>query len=247
MAFSVEHKHVIITGGTSGLGLGVARGFHQHGARVLVMGRTDKAQSVQAAEGFAHAIQVDLGNREELKKAYAQAEEALDGQVDVLINCAGIQRRHECEDFPMSDWDEVLEVNLSATFELCQLAGRCMLRQGHGKIINFASMLSFFGGLRVPAYAASKGGVMQLTRALAVAWASKGIQVNAIAPGYMATEMNTALLADEARSAAILSRIPAGRWGTPEDVLGPCLFLASDASDYVTGAILPVDGGYLSC
>ena len=167
------------------------------------------------------------------------------GKLDILVNCAGIQRRHELEEFPIEDWDEVIEVNLTSCFELCQLAGRIMLKQGKGKIINLASMISFFGGIRIPAYAASKGGIAQLTKSLAVGWADKGIQVNALAPGYMATDMNTALLEDPVRSSSILSRIPAGRWGVPEDMAGPCVFLASDASDYVNGAVIPVDGAYL--
>ena len=167
------------------------------------------------------------------------------GKLDILVNCAGIQRRHELEEFPIEDWDEVIEVNLTSCFELCQLAGRIMLKQGKGKIINIASMISFFGGIRIPAYAASKGGIAQLTKSLAVGWAGKGIQVNALAPGYMATDMNTALLEDPVRSSSILSRIPAGRWGVPEDMAGPCVFLASDASDYVNGAVIPVDGAYL--
>lgn len=145
----------------------------------------------------------------------------------------------------MQDWEDVLQVNLTSVFQLCQLAGRKMLEQGAGKIINVASMLSFFGGYTVPAYAASKGGVAQLTKALSNEWAGRNVQVNAIAPGYMATEMNTALLADAKRNQEILARIPAGRWGSPEDVGGLAVFLASSASNYISGAVIPVDGGYL--
>ena len=147
----------------------------------------------------------------------------------------------------MDDWDAVLNINLSAVFRLCQLAGRLFLKQKSGKIINIASMLSFFGGYTVPAYAASKGGVAQLTKALSNEWAGKGINVNAIAPGYMDTQMNTGLIADEARNAQITARIPARRWGTPEDMKGTAVFLASPASDYLNGAVIPVDGGYLGC
>jgi len=146
----------------------------------------------------------------------------------------------------MSDWDDVLNVDLRAVFKMCQLAGREMIANGGGKIINLASMLSFFGGFTVPAYAAAKGGVAQLTKALSNEWASKGISVNAIAPGYMATEMNTKLIEDEKRNADILARIPVGRWGNADDVKGITVFLASKASDYLSGAIIPVDGGYLS-
>ena len=145
----------------------------------------------------------------------------------------------------MEDWKTVTQVNLDSVFVLCQLAGQHMLKNGKGKIINIASLLSFFGGFTVPAYAAAKGGVAQLTKALSNEWASRGININAIAPGYIATEMNTALIEDEGRSKEILSRIPAGRWGTPEDIMGTAIFLASDASDYLNGAIIPVDGGYL--
>ena len=145
----------------------------------------------------------------------------------------------------MSDWDDVINVDLRAVFKMCQLAGREMIENGGGKIINLASMLSFFGGFTVPAYAAAKGGVAQLTKALSNEWASKGISVNAIAPGYMATEMNTKLIEDEKRNADILARIPVGRWGNSDDVKGITVFLASKASDYLSGAIIPVDGGYL--
>ena len=245
--FDFTGKNVIVTGGCAGLGRGIAAAFTKAGAQTLVMDVSDRIDEIVREDGHAFGVRVDLADREDLKAGFERAMELLGGRLDVLVNCAGVQKRHKCEDFPLSDWDFVLEVNLNAVFELCQLAGRVMLGQGGGKIVNIASMLSFFGGLRVPAYSASKGGVMQLTRALAVAWAGKNIQVNAIAPGYMDTEMNTALVNDPVRSASILSRIPAGRWGTPEDVAGPVLFLASPAADYLSGAILPVDGGYLSC
>jgi 2-deoxy-D-gluconate 3-dehydrogenase len=167
------------------------------------------------------------------------------GGIDILVNNAGIQRRHPAVDFPLEDWDRVLELNLTAVFDLCQLAGRAMIAQGRGKIINVASLLSFTGGLTVPAYAAAKGGVAQLTKALANEWAGKGVNVNALAPGYMDTPLNTALKADPDRSRSILERIPAGRWGTPADLQGAVVFLASPASDYIHGAILVVDGGFL--
>ena len=170
----------------------------------------------------------------------------LGGKIDILLNDAGVQRRNHCEDFTLEDWDTVINVNLNAVFVLCQLAGREMLKQGSGKIINMASMLSFFGGFTVPAYAASKGAVAQLTKALSNEWAGKNIQVNAIAPGYMATEMNTALINDNGRNTEILARIPAGRWGTAKDMKGLAVFLASDASNYISGAVIPLDGGYLA-
>lgn len=170
----------------------------------------------------------------------------------MLVNCAGIQRRHPAQQFPDNDWDNVLQVNLSAVFQLCRDVGAHMLEQPvyegstrRGSIINMASLLSFQGGITVPAYAASKGGVAQLTKALSNEWAGKGITVNAIAPGYIATDMNTALIDDEARAASILARIPAGRWGLPEDFKGAVIFLASKASAYVSGEILTVDGGWM--
>lgn len=170
--------------------------------------------------------------------------------VDILVNCAGIQRRHPSHIFPTNDWDEVLQVNLSTVFTLCRDFGAYMLtratKSGHrGSIINVASLVSFQGGLTVPAYAAAKGGVAQLTKALSNEWASKGINVNAIAPGYVATDMNEALIADKDRAASILARIPAGRWGTPKDFQGAVVFLASAASIYVSGEILTVDGGWM--
>ena len=169
------------------------------------------------------------------------------GHLDILVTAHGVQSRHPSEEFPMEDWKRVLDVNLTAVFELCQLAAKqFMAQESKGKIITVASMLSFFGGYTVPAYAASKGGVAQITKAFCNEWAEKGINVNSIAPGYMATEMNTALLdPNNPRKEAITNRIPAKRWGTAEDMKGPCVFLASDASDYLNGAVIPVDGGYL--
>ena len=171
----------------------------------------------------------------------------LGGRMDILVNGAGVQRRHKSEEFPKEDWDFVMNVNLNAVFYMCQLAAKqFMVQNSKGKIINIASMLSFFGGYTVPAYAASKGAVAQLTKAFCNEWAEKGINVNALAPGYMATEMNTALM-DPAnpRYQSITERIPAKKWGTGDDMKGPCVFLASEASDYLNGAIIPVDGGYL--
>lgn len=170
----------------------------------------------------------------------------LDSHIDILLNTAGIQRRYKSEEFPEKDWDEVLAVNLTAIFFFCQLAANTMIPQGGGKIINVASINSFLGGITIPAYAASKGGVAQLTKALSNDWAAKGINVNAIAPGYMDTRLNTALIGDSVRSSEVLLRTPKKRWGTGEDMKGIAVFLASEASDYITGAVIPVDGGYLA-
>lgn len=249
--FDISGKKVIFTGASGGLGKGMAEGLLDAGAEVVLVGSSPK--SVTLAEEFcakgwkAHGLQCDLGDGQALEDGFRQALELLGGELDVLVNAAGIQRRHKSEEFPIQDWEDVLNVNLTATFLLCQMAGKQMIAQGRGgKIINIASMLSFFGGFTVPAYAASKGGVAQLTKALCNEWARYGITVNAIAPGYMDTPMNTALT-DPAnpRYQEITNRIPAGRWGTPEDMQGLTIFLASPASDYINGAIIPCDGGYL--
>jgi 2-deoxy-D-gluconate 3-dehydrogenase len=166
--------------------------------------------------------------------------------VSILINNAGVQRRHKAEEFPLADWDLVVQVQLRSVFLLCQGFGRRMLQRSYGKIINIASLVSFSGGMYVPAYAAAKGGVAQLTKALANEWAARGVNVNAVAPGYMATEMNTALMADPTRSAQILDRIPAKRWGTPGDMAGIVVFLASRASAYIHGGVFTVDGGWMA-
>ena len=230
------------------------------GAAVVIFGTSKKVIEVAAqfeAKGYwCKGIAVDLADDRARQEAFDQAV-ALLGGLDILVNAAGIQRRHPSPEFPLQDWKDVLNVNLTAPFDLCQMAAKEFLKkeQPCGKIVNIASMLSFFGGMTVPAYAASKGGVAQMTKALCNELASKGIQVNAIAPGYMATEMNTALLNDEGRNTEILGRIPryreitdripAHRWGTPEDMKGTVVFLASRASDYLNGAVIPVDGGYL--
>lgn len=249
--FDLTGKKAIVTGASGGLGRGMAEGFHQVGAEVVIIDITDNVSSVADEIGASgtkvYGVKGNLKDREDLKRSFDEAIEKLGGSLDILVNCAGIQRRSKCEDFPIEDWDDVIEVNLTSVFELCQLAGRIMLNKGKGKIINVASMLSFFGGYTVPAYAASKGGVAQLTKALSNEWARRGINVNAIAPGYMATSLNTALINDPTRNEKILARIPAGRWGQPEDIKGVIVFLASEASNYINGAIIPVDGGYLSC
>lgn len=247
--FNLDGKKAIVTGGSSGLGRGMAEGLAEAGAEVVIVGVSDKAYGT-ADElnklGYkVHAIKGDIGKRENLRELFNNCLDKLGGDLDILVNNAGIQRRNKCEEFLLEDWDEVISVNLTATFQLCQMAGIKMLEKGSGKIINVASMLSFFGGYTVPAYAASKGGVAQLTKALANEWASKRININAIAPGYMDTSMNTKLINDEMRNNEILSRIPAARWGTPEDIKGITIFLASPASDYLNGTVIPVDGGYL--
>lgn len=193
---------------------------------------------------MAHAITGDLSNPETPKDLVAETLERFD-RIDILINNAGTIRRAPAVDYSEEDWATVIEVNLSSVFRLSQLAGRQMIENKRGKIVNIASLLSFQGGITVPAYAASKGGVAQLTKALANEWARHGINVNAIAPGYMRTNNTTALQADETRNRQILERIPAGRWGEPEDLAGAAVFLSSSASDYINGHVLVVDGGWM--
>ena len=240
--FALSGKTAIVTGGGRGLGRGMAEGLAEAGATVLIIGSSSSAEKTAAECRQKGLSMLDLLDQEQVPAIFEKALTVLDGRVDILVNNAGMQRRHFCEDFPLSDWNDVLNLNLNTVFQLCQLAGRNMLPRKSGKIINVASMLSFFGGYTVPAYAASKGGVAQLTKALANEWA---VNINAIAPGYMATDMNTKLIEDEVRQKEILDRIPAKRWGTPDDMKGIAVFLASAASNYLNGAIIPVDGAYL--
>ena len=249
--FDLTGKKAIVTGGTRGLGKSMAEGLMEAGASVVIFGTSGKAQDVAAdfaAKGFScQGLKVNLASAQERAEGFAKAVELLGG-LDILLNAAGIQFRQESPNFPMDKWADVLEVNLTAPFDLCQMAAREFLKkeQPRGKIINIASMLSFFGGQTVPAYAASKGGVAQMTKALCNELACKGININAIAPGYMDTDMNTALTdPNNPRFKVITDRIPAGRWGTGEDMKGAAIFLASPASDYLNGAVIPVDGGYL--
>lgn len=247
--FDFTGMKAIVTGGSRGLGQGVVDAYLAEGIEVVIMARNpnvlDLAENYRAKGYACHGVVVDLAKTEDRHKAFQESMDLLGGTLDILVNAAGVQIRHPSEKFPLEDWNYVLEVNLTASFELCQLAANHMITRGRGKIINYASMLSFFGGFTVPAYAASKGGIAQMTKTFSNEWASKGICVNAIAPGYMATDMNEALLANDERNAEITNRIPAKRWGIPEDVAGLSLFLASDRANYINGAIIPVDGGYL--
>ena len=241
--FSVRGRRALVTGGSAGLGRAMAEALVAGGAQVAIAARSQRLFDA-AEEIGAIPLQVDLAARAQVIALVDRAVESLGG-LDILVNNAGAQIRHPARDFPLEDWDRVLAVNLDAVWILSQAAGRIMLAQGHGKIINIASLLSVFGGITIPAYTASKGGVAQLTKALANEWAGHGVNVNAIIPGYMATEMNEALVGNPDREPLILSRIPAGRWGQPADIQGTAIFLASAASDYLHGALIPVDGGYL--
>lgn len=246
--FDIKGKKAIVTGGTRGLGFDIAKGFLKSGAEVCIIGSKSSSveKSISELSGDVKGVAADLGIRDEVYERFSKALQLLGGDVDILVNCHGIQRRHPSEEFPLSDWDEVINVNLNSVFILCQEASKVMIPKKYGKIINIASMVSWFGGMTVPAYTAAKGGVTQLTKALSNDWIKYGINVNAIAPGYMATEMNKALLDPKnPRYQQITDRIPAKRWGTGEDMVGTCVFLSSEASDYLGGAIIPVDGGYL--
>jgi len=238
----------LVTGSSRGLGAAIAIAFAEAGANVALHGSQSVPESVVArvaATGVRHAaLAADLRQPDRCPELIAQTVAAL-GSIDILVNNAGMIRRGPAVDFTVADWDDVLAANLTSVFRLCQSAGRHMLAQGSGKIINIASLLSFQGCITVPSYAAAKGGVAQLTKALANEWAAKGVQVNAIAPGYMETGNTEALRKDPARSRQILERIPAGRWGSPQDVAGAAIFLASPASNYINGHILAVDGGWL--
>ena len=248
--FDIKGKKAIVTGGSRGLGRGMAEALLEAGCETVIIGSSEK--TFEAAEEFVKkgfnckAVKADLGIRPGVYSAFKEAVEKLDGDLDILVTAHGIQRRHSAEVFPIEEWDEVINVNLNSVFILCKEAATIMLKKGYGKIITISSMVAWFGGQTVPAYTASKGAVAQLTKELSNDWIARGINVNSIAPGYMATEMNTALL-DPAnpRYAQITARIPAGRWGTPDDMKGAAVFLASHASDYLGGCILPVDGGYL--
>jgi 2-deoxy-D-gluconate 3-dehydrogenase len=244
--FRLDGRIALVTGSASGLGAAIAIALSQAGATVACHGnRRAATQTAETIGVHAAAFQADLSSTSGAEHLFSQVKQTY-GRLDILVNNAGTIHRDAAEDFRLEDWQQVMQVNLTSVFQLSQLAARDMIPRGKGKIVNIASLLSFQGGIRVPAYAASKGGVAQLTKALANEWAPKGIQVNAIAPGYFATTNTEALQADETRNRQILERIPAGRWGQPQDLSGAALFLASAASDYVTGHVLVVDGGWLA-
>ena len=247
--FSLEGKVAIVTGANTGLGQGMAVALAEAGADLALIGRSSPDETVELAKKTGrkvHVIMADLGSLEPVDTIVGETKEAL-GSIDILVNNAGIIKRNDSIDFTEEDWDAVMDINLKTLFFLSQKVAREMIAAGKGgKIINIASMLSYQGGIRVPSYTASKSGVMGLTRILANEWAKHGINVNAIAPGYFATNNTAALQADESRNAEILGRIPSGRWGEPSDLGGAAVFLASRASDYVQGITLPVDGGWLA-
>jgi 2-dehydro-3-deoxy-D-gluconate 5-dehydrogenase len=246
--FRLDGAVALVTGASAGIGAAVAAALAEAGADVACHGNSRSPEAtrerVGRAGGRALSVVGDLSDRETPRLLVGRVLEEF-GRLDILVNNAGTIRRAPAADCSEDDWAAVLEVNLSAVFRLSQLAGRHMIERGRGKIVNVASLLSFQGGVTVPAYAAAKGGVAQLTKALANEWAGKGVNVNAVAPGYIRTDNTAALQRDETRSRQILERIPAGRWGEPEDLAGAVVFLSSAASDYVNGHVLVVDGGWM--
>lgn len=247
--FDVTGKHCIVTGGAQGLSRGMAEGLLEAGCKVVIVDvQKNKLEAVVAdfqAQGYeAFGVVGNLADRADIDRIFNECMQLLDGKLDVLIPAAGVQRRHLPEEFPLEEWDLVIDINLNHVFIMIQKALKIMLKQpSGGKIITIGSMVTWFGGTTVPAYTATKGAVSQLTKSLAVDCAGRNININCICPGYMDTEMCANMT--QARKDECTLRIPAGRWGTPEDLKGPVLFLASAAADYLNGAAIPVDGGYL--
>lgn len=248
ISFDLAGKGALVTGANTGIGQAIAVALAEAGADVAVAGRSEPAETLAAIKATGRKavnIKADLGSIAPVQRVIDEALAGL-GSLNILVNNAGIIRRDDLLDFSEGDWDAVIDTNLKSLFFLSQAAARSMTARGSGKIINIASLLTFQGGIRVPSYAAAKSGVGGVTKAMANELAPKGVQVNAIAPGYISTNNTAALQGDETRNRQILERIPAGRWGRPDDIAGAAVFLASSASDYVTGQILAVDGGWLA-
>ncbi len=248
-SFDVKGKVAIVTGCDTGLGQGMALGLAQAGCDIVGVNIVEPTETIELIKATGQKfidIRANLMKLDDIPSIVSRAVEEC-GRVDILVNNAGIIRRNDAIDFSEQDWDDVMNINIKSVFFMSQAVAKQFMAQGTGgKIINIASMLSYQGGIRVPSYTASKSGVMGVTRLMANEWAKHGINVNAIAPGYMATNNTAALRADAERNQAILERIPADRWGTPEDLAGPCVFLASKASDYINGYTIAVDGGWLA-
>ncbi len=246
--FRLDGKSAIVTGGTKGIGNAIAIALAEAGADIVIVSRSPNPETERIISSLGRRYihySADLTKRGQTRKVIPSVMEKI-GDIEILVNDAGIIRRSSATEYTEEDWDATLEINLTALFMLSQAAGRIMLKKGKGKIINIASVLSFQGGLNVAAYASAKHGVIGLTRALANDWASKGVNVNALAPSFFGTEMTEAIRKDPERSQSITSRTPAGRWGTPEDIAGAAVFLASSASNFIHGAVLPVDGGWMA-
>ena len=250
MQLNLVGKHALVTGGSRGIGNRLARALHEEGAEVVIFyNHTDATELAREMTGDGapvHAVRCNVENREDIARAVEESAALLGGRIDILINAAGINRRYYLDEFPVEEWDKVINIKLNAVVYCTQLVGRLMLKNGYGKIINLASMNSFVAAQRVGAYVASKGAIAQITKAFANEWGSRGIRVNAIAPGYIRTDMTMALQENESAYQEILKKIPLERWGTPDDLVGPVLLLASDMSDYMNGAVVPIDGGYLT-
>jgi Dehydrogenases with different specificities (related to short-chain alcohol dehydrogenases) len=248
--FSLEGKNALVTGASSEQGLccGMAKALNGAGAKVAMLDISDRVhtlvESLGGEKAGFYSVQGDLTDASSREDAFEKVLQIFDDKLDILLNGAGIQFRKEAIDFPEDAWNRVVSINLNATFFLSQLAARNMINNGKGKIINIASLTSFVASRNIPAYSASKGGVMQLTKALSNEWCSLGVNVNAIAPGYMITELTKDLVETDLGK-SYTARIPAGRWGISEDLMGPVVFLASEASDYMSGVTIPVDGGFL--
>ncbi|PIC73374.1 SDR family NAD(P)-dependent oxidoreductase [Sporosarcina sp. P17b] len=247
--FKLNGKKAIITGGSQGLGFSMVKAFHEAGVEVAVIDISgdivNMPSKFKTNDVKVHAVKGNLLDMTSLKQSFEEALEKLGGTVDILVNCAGLMDRNPAFEVSLGSWHRIMGLNVTAVFELSRLAATEMKKQGSGKIINMGSILSVLGGFNAVAYSTSKGAVLQLTKSLSNEWAGYGIQVNAIAPGYMLTTMNDDLVNDPVRAPQVEARIPSKRWGTPEDVAGVALFLAAPASDYVTGTLIPVDGGVL--
>lgn len=248
-SFDLQGKVAIVTGCSTGLGQGMALGLAQAGCDIVGVGTSEPAETKALVEATGRTfvgVRANLIEQTDIPTIIDRAISAF-GKIDILVNNAGIIRRNDAIDFTEQDWDDVMDINVKSVFFLSQaVAKHFIANQSSGKIINIASMLSFQGGIRVPSYTASKSGIMGLTRLMANEWASHNINVNAIAPGYMATNNTAQLQSDEQRNKEIMDRIPAGRWGTPEDLAGSCVFLASNAANYINGFTVAVDGGWLA-
>ncbi|MXP75592.1 SDR family oxidoreductase [Lachnospiraceae bacterium WCA-9-b2] len=247
--FDLKGKKAIVVGGAGDLGFGMLEGLVEAGAQCVVIDVDEKLKSVCEglnSRGFrTHPVHGDISDRKQVRESYEEAMDIFGNDLDIMVNAAGIQIRHPSEEFPMEDWDKVLAVNLTGPWMYMQMAANTMIPKGYGKLVTVSSLQSIIGGVTIPAYTAAKGGLGTLIKTLSNDWAAKGLNINCIAPGYMATKLNTGLLADQKRSKEILGRIPQGRWGTGEDLKGVTVFLCSSASDYVNGITIPVDGGFL--